>query len=82
MSKRVILTELNPGRPATVVEIQAGLGLIRRLEALGIRVGQKIETVSGPFMRGPVTVRAGNICAAIGFGAASKVVVEIEEQES
>jgi Fe2+ transport system protein FeoA len=82
MSERVALTQLVPNKQATVVEIQAGLGLIRRLEALGIRVGQKIETVSGPFMRGPVTVRVGNIRAAIGFGAASKVVVQIEEQES
>ncbi len=82
MPKRVPLTELVAGKPATIVEIQAGQGLIRRLEALGVRIGQKVEKVSGPFIRGPVTVRVGNIRAAIGFGAASKVIVEIEEQES
>ena len=80
MAKRVSLTELTAGRPATIVEIQAGEGLVRRLEALGIRVGQRVEKVSGPFIRGPVTVRVGNIRAAIGFGAASKVVVQAEER--
>ena len=82
MSKRIPLTELASGRQATVVEIQAGQGLIRRLEALGVRIGRKVEKVSGPFIRGPVTVRVGNIRAAIGFGAASKVLVQTEERKS
>ncbi len=81
MSKQVTLAELPAGKPARVVQIQAGLGLVRRLEALGIRIGQKIETVCGPFMRGPVTVRVGNVRAAVGHGAAGKVIVEIEEAE-
>jgi ferrous iron transport protein A len=83
MSERIALTALASSRQGTVVGIQAGHGLLRRLESLGIRVGQRIEMVSGSFMRGPVTVRVGNTRAAIGFGAASKVIVEVEgEQES
>ena len=81
MSRRIPLTRLEPNSRARIVEIQAGQGLIRRLEALGIRVGQSVETVSGTFMRGPVTVRVGNIRAAIGFGAAGKVLVEVEERQ-
>ena len=81
MSTRMALTQLAPGRPAVVVEVQGGHGLVRRLEAIGIRVGQKVEAVSGPFMRGPVTVRAGNVRVAIGFGAARKVFVETGEPQ-
>jgi Fe2+ transport system protein FeoA len=77
MSRRIALTELPMGKSATIVELRAGRGFIRRLEALGIRVGQEIEKVSGPFMRGPVTVRSGNIRTAIGFGAASKIIVQV-----
>jgi ferrous iron transport protein A len=80
MSERIILTALASGRRASVVEIQAGQGLVRRLESLGIRVGQRIKMVSGSFMRGPVTVKVGNSRVAVGFGAASKVIVEPEEE--
>jgi Fe2+ transport system protein FeoA len=79
MSIQVPLTRLAADVEAKVVEIQAGLGLVRRLEALGIRAGSRIQKVSGPFMRGPVTVRVGNMRAAVGYGAASKVIVEIQE---
>jgi Fe2+ transport system protein FeoA len=78
MSECIALTALASGARGAVVEIRAGRGLVRRLEALGIRVGQKIEKVSGPFMRGPVTVKVGNSRVAVGFGAASKVIVEPE----
>jgi len=78
MARRIPLTQLTPGIPAKIVEIQAGMGLIRRLEALGIRLSQRIETVSGTFMRGPVTVRAGRIRTAIGHRAAGKIIVEVE----
>ena len=81
MTKPIPLTQLDAGRRATVVEIQAGQGLVRRLEALGVRVGRQVEKISGPFIRGPVTVKVGNIRAAIGFGAASKVLVSTQEQK-
>ena len=77
MSRRIPLTRLEPNSRARIVEIQAGQGLIRRLEALGIRVGQSVETVSGTFMRGPVTVQVGSAQLAIGFGMAKRIIVEV-----
>ena len=62
-----------------VAGIAGGLGVIRRLENLGIRPGKKITKVSGMFMRGPVTVRVGHTQAGIGFGMASKVMVELHK---
>ena len=65
-----------------VVDIQAGFGLIRRLDALGIRPGKALVKTSGSYMRGPVTVRLGNAQIALGFGMASKVILDVEAEPS
>jgi len=77
MSERLPLTQLAADKTAIVVEIKGGRGLLERLEGLGIRIGQRISKVSGPFMHGPVTIKAGNIRVALGYGAAGKVIVEV-----
>lgn len=69
------------GQEGVVVEIQGGLGLTRRLEAMGIRPGVDLAKTSGPYLRGPVTVRLGNTQVALGFGMASRVIVQIEKEE-
>lgn len=48
---------------------------------MGIRPGVRLAKTSGPYLRGPVTVRVGNAQLALGFGMAGKVVVETEEEE-
>ena len=50
--------------------------MISRLNALGIRPGQRITKVSSTPMRGPVTIKIGNAQVAIGFGMANKIIVE------
>lgn len=75
---RVDLTQLEVGEWGTVVEIQGGFGLVRRLESLGIRVGKKLTKISSQFMRGPVTVRIDNFQVALGFGMARKIIVRVK----
>ena len=75
------LVEMGMGREGAVVEIQGGFGLTRRLEAMGIRPGVRLAKTSGPYLRGPVTVRVGNAQMALGFGMASRVFVETEEEQ-
>lgn len=75
------LVEMGMGQEGVVVEIQGGLGLTRRLEAMGIRPGVNLAKTSGPYLRGPVTVRLGNAQVALGFGMASRAIVQIEEEE-
>ena len=74
--KQVTLRQIRTGQSGVVLEIQGGHGLISRLYALGIRPGQRITKVSSTLMRGPVTVKVGNARVAIGFGMASKIIVE------
>jgi len=79
-SKNIVsLIQMRSGQSGVVVGIAGGFGAACRLENMGIRPGKKITKVSGAFLRGPVTVRVGNTQAGIGFGLASKVMVELHK---
>ena len=68
---------MQPGQSGIVFQIQGGHGLINRLNALGIRPGQKIIKTGSTLMRGPVTIKVGTAQVAIGFGMANKIIVEL-----
>ncbi len=68
---------MQPGQSGIVFQIQGGHSLINRLNALGIRPGQKIIKTGSTLMRGPVTIKVGNAQVAIGFGMANKIIVEL-----
>jgi len=68
---------MRTGQTGTVVEIFGGRGLIRRLEALGIRPGKKVTKISSTLFRGPVTLRVDNAQVAVGFGMANRIIVEV-----
>ncbi len=70
------LVSANAGESVRVVDVLGGHGLASRLEALGIRPGTSIIKRSEMFMRGPVTVEAHGAQIAIGYGMASKILVE------
>lgn len=80
MSEKLILplSRMEAGQSGTVVEIAGGHGLVRRLEALGIRAGKKVTKVSSMLFRGPVMIRVDNTQVAIGFGMANRVMVEVD----
>ena len=73
------LTKMDNGQSGIVKEISGGHGAVRRLKILGIRPGQKITKVSSMFMKGPVTVKTGHTKVGIGYGLASKVIVETKK---
>jgi len=73
------LTQLKLGQKGIVAEIQGGMGVIRRLESMGIRQGKKITKISAQFLRGPQTLKVDNLQVAIGFGMARKILIEVEK---
>jgi len=79
MSEKMVLSlsQMGTGQSGIVVQVAGGHGVVRRLEALGIRPGKRITKVSSMLFRGPVTVRIDNAQVAIGFGMASRVMVEV-----
>ena len=73
------LTQLKSGQKGMIMQIQGGVGLIRRLEGLGIRPGKKITKISAQFWRGPQIVSVDNSQVAIGFGMAGRILVEVQQ---
>ena len=72
------LIRMQTGQSGIVIQIQGGHGLINRLSALGIRPGKRITKVGSMFMRGPVTIQVDRAQVAIGFGMASRIIVELD----
>ncbi len=80
MSEIVSVVKMKIGQAGKVVEIHGGAGMSSRLENLGIRVGEEVKKLNQQAMRGPVVVAIGKSQVAIGFGMATKILVEIVEE--
>lgn len=76
--KRLSLIQLQEKQKGKVVEIQAGIGLQNKLMSMGIYPGREIIKLSHSFLRGPVAIRVGRSVLALGYGMASKIIMEIE----
>ena len=79
--KKVSLIEMRAGESGRIVEIDGGHVLSRKLDALGIREGKEVTKVSGQWMRGPILLQQHTTQAAIGFGMASRVFVELSKKK-
>ena len=77
--KQITLARMQSGQSGIVLQVQGAQGLVNRLAALGIRPGKRITKVTAMLMRGPVTIQVDRAQVAIGFGMASRVVVELDE---
>ncbi len=53
------LDSLLPGQQATIRAINAEEGLHHRLNALGLRVGRRVELVRRALFQGPLHIRIG-----------------------
>lgn len=73
------LAEMSPGEAGPVVSILAGFGLQARLDSLGIYIGKRLRKASAQWFGGPVVVLVDERQVALGFGAASKVLVNVDE---
>ncbi len=69
------LAALPAGRTAVVVGFNGGRGMMRKLDALGLRPGKQVRVVSSQFMAGPITVLIDGRGVAMGRGIASRVQV-------
>jgi len=78
----ISLVEMKRGEIGIVTEILGGMGAAQRIRSMGIRVGKEIKKGEAHFWRGPQTVVVDNFKVALGFGMASKVMVEVERVEN
>ena len=73
------LEQLPPGRTAVVVGFSGGRGIMRKLDAMGLRPGKSVRKLSTQMMAGPVTVLIDNRQVAMGRGIARRVQVETQD---
>jgi ferrous iron transport protein A len=73
------VAQMRTGQTGIIVEVLGGHGLIRRLDALGIRPGKKVTKISSTLFHGPVTLRVDNAQVAVGFGMAKKIIVKADK---
>jgi ferrous iron transport protein A len=79
-TNRVTLAQMQADERGKIVGIHGGVGMARKLDAMGIRAGKVITKVTAQWMRGPVLLRQENTQVALGFGMASKIMVELLEE--
>ena len=77
--KIVPLASLSPGMVASIIEVEGGYGIQRKLHIMGIMPGKKVRLVSVQPMRGPVTIETNGRQISLGRGMAARILVEVIE---
>lgn len=76
--KLVSLVEMGLGESGVVAGVAGGHGVVRRLEAMGVRAGRPVTKKSQGYFCGPLTIQVGGTQIGLGHGMARKVMVEVE----
>jgi ferrous iron transport protein A len=76
--KQQSLTELEDGQTAVIVTVLGGKMLTKRLADLGITSGTEIKIIRKTLFSGPVQVEVAGSRLVLGWGLASKVMVELQ----
>jgi len=76
MEKKIIpLTDIAPEKEVTLVSINGGHGLRRRLNDMGLNEGMKFKLMHTN-RPGPCIIRVGDTRLVLGHGMAHKIMVE------
>lgn len=73
---KIALTAMKNNQKGRVAEILSGQALQQRLLGMGIAPGREITKLSQFMLKGPLAVKVGRAVLALGYGTASKVIVE------
>ncbi len=73
---KVALSAMKNNQKGRVVEVLSGHALQHRLLGMGISPGRELTKLSQFMLKGPLAVKVGRSVVALGFGTASKIIVE------
>lgn len=73
----ISISEMHNGQVGKVSIATGGAGLANKLDAMGVRRGATILKKSACIARGPIVILVGGTEIAIGYGMASKIMVEV-----
>jgi len=71
------LSNIPNNKKARIVNVQGGVGFVRKLQVMGIRKGQEIKIVSKQPFRGPLTIEVCGSQMTLGRGMTRKILVEV-----
>ncbi len=69
------LSTMKSGEEGIVKQVTGGMGFIKKLINIGIRSGSRIKVINAS--GGPMIVSSEGTKAAIGKGAASKILIQV-----
>ena len=78
--EKISLVKMKAKQTGTIIEIEGGSALEKRLAAMGIRIGKHITKSSAFIMRGPVAIKVGRTVVALGHGMASRIWVHLKKK--
>ncbi|MBD3271472.1 MAG: hypothetical protein GF384_02900 [Elusimicrobia bacterium] len=70
----VSLNTVREGKKIKIIQIDAGCGLSRRLNGMGLFVGDTVRVIQNSL--GPVIIAKGDLRLALGRGMSHKIIVE------
>lgn len=70
------LDQVYENKKATVIDIQGGQGVRKRLGQMGVHPGDTITMLRYGVLRGPILIEVHGSQVALGRGIASKILVE------
>ena len=76
--KKITLVQMKPKQKGRISEIIAGKILLSRLMSMGIYPGKEVTKISNFIFKGPIAIRVSRSVVALGYGTASKILVEVE----
>jgi ferrous iron transport protein A len=71
------LTTVSPGAEVTLVAVNAGRGLVRRLSDIGLYPGVSLKVIHSG-RPGPFVIQVGDSRLALGHGVAQKILVKVK----
>lgn len=77
----VSLVDMKSGQTGVIKKVQGSANFGLKLNQLGLREGKRIKKISSVFNRGPVTINVDNYQVAVGYGKATRVLVEVDQLE-
>jgi len=72
------LTDLEDGHTAIIISVMGGKMLTKRLADLGITSGTVVKVIRKTLFSGPVQVEVAGSRLVLGWGLASKIMVELK----
>ena len=73
----ISLSDREDGKTGIIVSVLGGKMLTKRLADLGITAGKEVKVIRKTLFSGPVQVEVAGSKLVIGWGLASKIMVEV-----